>query len=136
MSKIRVTQQQRDNLLDALNVMWPSVPPDNVAPNLYTFIEGGYEKDIDCGTVACFGGWCSVWPNYKKQGAFLSTGGIPRYQGAAGRDFGTGVARLLFGDMVFNIRGDHCVDIGFKGTDHDLITKRLQWLLDNSVVRK
>jgi len=135
MSKIRVTQQQRDNLLDALNVMWPSVPPDNVAPNLYTFIEGGYAKDIDCGTVACFGGWCSAWPAFISQGVEREIDGVP-FMGKSypARKIGLEVASVLFGYSIFSVRGGCQADDDFIGTDHALVTNRMQWLLENSEV--
>ena len=56
---IKVTQLQRDNALDALNNMWPSVPPENVVDRLCTWRLDEFGTQPDCGTAACFGGWCA-----------------------------------------------------------------------------
>jgi len=134
MKKIRVTQQQRDNLLDALNVMWPSVPPANVYTKLDRFVDKGYDGQLHCGSIACFGGWCAAWPGFKNQGTSLTSGGVPIYSNGFIRGWGTEVANRLFGHGVFSVRNDHPADEGFKGNDHKLVTHRLQWLLKNSEV--
>jgi len=133
MSKIIQTPQQRANTLEALNVMWPSVPPENVYGHLGFWRDGGsFEKEMNCNTTACFGGWCVGWPTFKAQGVSVDGQGMPHL----GNRFGTDVALPLFGlNDVFMIRGFTSIDDGFKGTDHELVTHRLQWLLDNSEVK-
>lgn len=127
---IEVTQQQRDNALDALHIMWPSVPPRNVYPRLTR-----WAKDTNgapsCGAVACFGGWCAWWPAFQAQGVRATPFG-PRMD--AGEEWGDAVAHFLFGDRrLFWPRGA-AGDIKFEGTDHELVTHRLQELIKNSEV--
>jgi hypothetical protein len=132
MSKIIQTPQQRANTLEALNVMWPSVPPANVYKALLDW-RGGTEPTFEpptCGSVACFGGWCEWWPPFRKQLRLE-----PNHGGMGWRE-----GRALFHDIgtgfeIFDVRGGHPADFEFKGTDHELVTHRLQWLLDNSEVK-
>ena len=126
---IQVTQQQRDNALDALNNMWPSVPPENVYPGLNAWVRDAGQPN--CGTVACFGGWCAWWPAFRDQGVVASaSSGAPTI---LGRHFG--VASDLFGNYdLFHPRGEHEADMGFEGNDHELVTHRLKWLIENSEV--
>lgn len=118
---IKVTAQQRANAIEARDVMWPSVPAQNVAKNLADWREPPdmeYEAP-DCGSVACFGGWCQHWPSFKKQ---LPYEGVwPMY----------GSARELFGySEMFRARQLH-----EKGTDHEVVTARINWLIANSEVQ-
>lgn len=129
MEKIKVTQQQRDNALDALHNMWPSVPAKNVARELGAWRVGPAHEAPDCGSVACFGGWCSWWPAFVAQGVVRSPMGCARMLD------GSFAARSLFGDQdLFNCRDGHNADAGFKGSDHKLVTHRLKWLITNSEV--
>lgn len=137
---IRVTRKQRENLLDAMNVMWPSVPEANVYPKLdywrrIVALSDKYQapdSEPTCNTVACFGGWCTWWPAFQEQGIKVSPNGAPQTQ--EGDNFLL-VSRLLFGhDRMFHPRGDHPADGPFMGTDHQLVTRRLRWLLRNSEV--
>lgn len=133
-TKIRVTARQRANAVEARNVMWPSVPPENVANWLSSWRLDSTSEVPTCGTVACFGGWCAWWPSFQAQGVQSCGGtGAPELLGkfASSRH----VSNELFGsqDMFFT-RGDHTADIGFTGTDHKLVTTRLNWLIKNSVV--
>lgn len=131
MNKIQVTAQQRANAIEALTVMWPSVPPDNVYPRLRHF--GNSDQLLperpDCGTVACFGGWCAFWPGFVSQGMEIRYG-LPLFDGEGG----TGAGSALFGASLFRQRDHLDCDTGFKGTDHALVTRRLNWLIKNSVV--
>lgn len=135
MNKIRVTQQQRDNAHEALNVMWPSVPPQNVIKDLGAWREKP-DKPLDCGAAACFGGWCAVWPPFVAQGVTKGEfSGMPLAPGGAYLE----AAEFLFGhDRMFYARRlsavEH-IDKSFSGgTDHELITHRLKWLIENSEV--
>lgn len=132
---IQVTQKQRDNTLEALNVMWPSVPPENVAKHLGYWRDWAFKEKPHCGTIACFGGWCAWWPSFRAQGvrADIEDGGprIPRGYGAV-------VSKRLFGHYdLFRIRGAIDIDDNHKSvSDHELVTCRLKWLIANSEVAK
>lgn len=136
--KRTITQQQHDNLLDALHNMWPSVPPENVFPELEHFGNGGADKarlnpEADCGTVACFGGWCAYWPAFRGQGLYIGSEGIPETR----TNYGIGAAAELFGNrQLFGHRGSHAADPQSSNevTDHELVTNRLRWELANTQV--
>lgn len=138
---IQVTQQQRDNALQALHVMWPSVPPENVAPQLKHFVTdfAGNEapnsnEPLDCGSFACFGGWCTVWPPFIAQGVRLSDG-VPCMPGPNGDLYGLSVAGELFGAMsLFCRRGALGAEDPPLMTDHELVSARLRRLINNSEV--
>lgn len=137
MEKIKVTAQQRANAVEALTVMWPSVPAANVAHKLSTWRAYNEERNgpPTCGTHACFGGWCAWWPSFRTQGVTSDSTGAP----VMGRAIDGGVARKLFGaKFLFDYRSflrahraDHNTELL---TDHELVTHRLQWLIDNSEV--
>lgn len=133
-AKIKVTQQQRDNALDALLRMWPSVPTKNVYPGLLWWRKGeAPQNNVTCGTVACFGGWCAVYPKFVAQGVARDWCGTPSYRN--GTDCGSvnSAALHLFGDdTLFIWRTDY----DGPGTDHEVVTRRLQNLIRNSVVAK
>lgn len=124
MSKIVQTAQQRANTLEALNVMWPSIRPVEVTKKL---------EGWRCGSTACFGGWCAVWPKFQAQGLSPGAEGIPMLDGAINVD----ADDVLFGDRnLFNSRDCHPADEDCDDeTDHELVTHRLQWLLENSEVK-
>jgi hypothetical protein len=134
MNKIKVTALQRANLIDAMSNMWPSVPEANVIPGLELW-RGGEETSRDkpgCGTTACFGGWAEWWPPFREQ-----------WDVAPNESVSWRTIVYLFGspdicelDGLLSPRGGHVADAGFKGTDHALVTNRLQWLLDNSEVQE
>ena len=134
MNKIQVTAQQRANALDARDNMWPSVPEANVMPELASWRRGS-DRGVkpNCGTVACFGGWCAWWPAFRAQGVQVdSCTGQPYAIGGP-----TGSVSLdLFGHYgMFYVSGANAdTDYGFQGTDHELVTHRLNWLIENSEV--
>jgi hypothetical protein len=127
------TEQQRKNTLEALNVMWPSVPPENVYPALGDWREGNSKKRRpNCRTIACFGGWCAWWPHFKSQGIGPDEDGAPKTR-AGGSEMEA--SQLLFGwEHAFRWSGGAEPDRNFRGTDHELVTHRLKWLLANSKV--
>ncbi len=128
-SKVPQTFTQRNNTLYALHEMWPGVAPDKVVEKLSTWRRGG-----GCGTTACFGGWVAVDPYFKAQGIWANLGGAPMEPDVSRDRYAD---NLLFGDdNIFTVRGCHAADINFdrNGTDHALVTNRLQWLLDHSEV--
>jgi hypothetical protein len=57
MVKYKITAEQHARLLEARDVMWPSVPEENVYPDLVWWSAGANRKTT-CNTIACFGGWC------------------------------------------------------------------------------
>ena len=124
---IKITAQQRANQLEALNVMWPSVPAKNVYSNLTRWREQNYSiKKVDCDTLACFGGWCSLYPKFIAQGIYADDYGIP----CMGDASGTEVAGNFFGDgALFLPRSVYEL-----GTDHQVVTTRLKKLIRYSVV--
>lgn len=138
---IKQTKQQRANTIDALENMWPSVPPENVSPGLLRWRADSYGTrftpgKVNCGTVACFGGWCTHWP------AFTAQGVLPRDVDGSPMFDAVRADRYLFGDdWIFYPRNDHPADPGYyeleldtRITDHELVTRRLKWLLENSEV--
>ena len=133
MNKIQQTKQQRENTLDARYVMWPGVPPKNVARRLEFFREDGEEHlPPHCGTIACFGGLCAWWPPYRAQGVYTEpVNGAPRLSGI-GSAFD--VANKLFGQSeLFDAVGEHPADDKSLSA-HENVTRRLNWLLENSEV--
>ena len=123
--KIKVTQRQRDNALLMLHKYWPSVPEANVVPQLATWRYDSARRKPTCKTVACFGGWCAVVPEFQAQGARPVRGvGAPNVSSFD-----------LFGEPgLFSSRGRFESDADFTGTDHELVTRRLQWLIAHSEV--
>ena len=134
MAKMEVSSRQRANALEARDVMWPSVPAENVTSLLSQWRLDAADEAPTCGTVACFGGWCAWWPHFQAQGIQSDhLTGAPRLNG----EWGTSMlaSERLFGDStLFLRRNDHSADAGFIGTDHELVTHRLNWLIENSVV--
>lgn len=137
MIKFPVTAQQRANAIEARDVMWPSVPIQNVVKRLGTWREGrtlDAQTPPDCGTVACFGGWCAWWPAYRNQGILADSVGAPVTKYG---DWASAASWQLFGDpTLFSARGACHSDRDFKGSDHALVTNRLNWLIRNSKVKK
>ncbi len=132
--KAMKTEQQRKNLEEALNVMWPSVPPENVSPSLGEWrhetgmaIRSASSSPPSCGTIACFGGWCAWWPYFREQGVSSDGSGMPITSGYLG------VAEVLFGDArIFAGRGAYVSDalVPVDTSDHDLVTARLKYALE------
>jgi hypothetical protein len=134
-SKVKVAQQQRDNALGARYEMWPGIPPENVAPRLGVFQRAPVKPKANCGTVACFGGFCALWPPFKKQGIKCGIDGAPAFKDGVDDGLASHAALRLFGHYhLFYPRGGMRCDEGFVGTDHELVTHRLDWLLANSEV--
>jgi hypothetical protein len=130
---IRVTKQQRANAIEARDVMWPSVPPENVMPDLGAWRRGGRGKPT-CGAVACFGGWCAWWPSFRAQGVRADGKGMPTLRGIS---WGSNVCHELFGHSeMFMARGSATIDgaASWALTDHELVMYRLNWLIENSQV--
>lgn len=127
--KIKVTQLQRDNLLSALNEMWPSVPPGNVYEDLRDW-RNDDSGPVSCGTIGCFGFWCTVWPAFRAQGVYAAWDGCPLSKDTFD------ISMKLFGGR-FLFAGRSQVNTDFESsdhTDHEIVTRRLQRLLENSEV--
>jgi hypothetical protein len=86
----------------------------------------------NCGTVACFGGWVAHWPGFVAQGVTMDpVGHYPLIEGAGPRR----VATNLFGDGgIFMLAGCHPADENFQGSEHDLVTNRLNYVINNCEV--
>ena len=132
--RIKVTQQQRDNALLMLHKYWPSVPEANVVPQLSTWRYGeGRDEPPTCGTVACAGGWAAWIPEFRAQGVTASWDGSP--ETAEGNAFDA--SEMLFGNKWMFASRSHEKwpnEKDFTGTDHELVTRRLEWLIANSEV--
>lgn len=122
---IQVTQQQRDNALYARDVMWPAIKPEQVIDEL-----GRWR----CGSQACFGGHYAANPHFMEQGVSPSPmGGAPRLSNGVNSYFEA--TDKTFGCVeLVEPRGDMRCDCSFEGTDHELVTHRLNWLIENSEV--
>lgn len=138
MSKIKVTAQQRANAIEARDVLWPSVNPDTVVRGLRTWYEN---ESTHCGTHACFGGWCALHPPFKNQGLCRTPGRVTYRDPVTGLTGPTSGDDILFGDCeMFDARGGHPADhqipyiMSREVTDHELVTHRLNWLIENSEV--
>lgn len=127
--KIQITHQQYQNVCEARHVMWPSIKPSKVK------LDGWHS---DCGTFACFGGFCTTWPAFRHQGLDADSAGCPVIGNVFGKLYrGTHVAVPLFGFReLFESRGDCISDqaLDDKVSDYDMVTARLDWLLAHCVV--
>ena len=132
---INVTQLQRSNILSARE-MWLTVPEANVIEGLKS-----WRKDVaiahtapTCDTLACFGGWCAWWPEFRAQGVVVNTFGSPRIHSL--KDLF--VDEELFGSRImFNLRGLHVADKNkskAKWSDWRIVLNRIDHLIKNSVV--
>lgn len=148
---IFVSQTQRDNLLEAMNVMWPSVPEKNVVRNLDLWrMEVAAVNPAPlysvptCTTIACFGGWCAWWPTFVAQGVRCSHSGMPLIVdlNTCFTSYDREVASVLFGfEALFFYRGSNMAERYFGSEDddasaHEVVNRRMQWLLDHSTVTK
>lgn len=126
------TAQQIKNLEFAANVVWPSVPPENVFPRLVAYTLGGHNR-TDCEVVACGGGWLCRHPFFQDQGVCITDTGRPDWVGAGEP---LGIPGELFGDpLLFAVRGLHPADaIALGATDHEVFANRLRWNLERAKV--
>ena len=132
---IQVTPHQRAIAIEALEVMWPSVPARNVYPRLFRFRGGtGRLTSVpDCNTVACFGGWCPWWPAFAKQGVDVDMNGSPMVRGRPAMS----VTLHLFGDPTLFFARHGVELVGFADlSDHEIVTLRLKRLIENSKVKE
>jgi len=128
----KFTPKQIENIREAIK-MWETVPPENVAPGLRFWRHDGALRDShkeapNCGTVACFGGWCAWWPAFLAHGIEAWAGGIPRL----GPLTSVATSLELFGKAdMFNARDFNSMDRGMpaRATDHAIVMNRLKKLL-------
>ena len=119
-----ILEQQLKNTKIALR-RWMEVPPENVIPGLHKWTSEHY-KNPDCGTLACFGGWLSVMPEFVKMGVKRTVIGSPYMDKVYPMEYPYSNARLLgkylFGNStIFNSRGRERTKI----TDHQAVQNRL-----------
>ena len=143
---IEVTQLQRDNAISAKE-MWNSVPEKNVMPDLDTWRHFTMGESVvpTCNTIACFGGWCAVWPPFQDQGVQPSRFGSPTiYNNNNNQREAYGVDTMLFGvGGLFAGRGGHLIDNASrykdskaykKISDWQIVMNRIDDLILNSVI--
>ena len=149
---IEVSKRQRANAIEA-KAMWLTIPEDRVVPGLDKWQRKTYKKDQNgikqCKTLACFGGWCAVHPAFEAQGIRLSSSGIgPVYDGP--ETFKDGIQifdvdQILFGmEYMFVARGIHDAEYFAElqdseayeaRSDWQIVMDRIDWLIENTVVR-
>lgn len=140
MHTFKVTPLQRANALHALNDFWPTIKPEQVSGRLNYWrterdCEGEPEfVDFDapptCGTVACFGGWVEWHAPFRRQMGLNPDKGeadIEALHGLFGTDSDSHTLNI-FAERNWGFDGD----IGFEGSDHELVSHRLRWLIDHS----
>jgi hypothetical protein len=134
MVKIKVTAQQRANALEALNVMWPSIKPEKVVSDLQMWTA----VPEDCNSPACFGGWVARWPEFQKQGVHAGLlNGEPILRVRGRTMYANEVAGVLFGERsLFDVRRGfpYLIEADRRVSSHQIVTRRLQWLIENSEV--
>jgi hypothetical protein len=102
MTKTRKLEIQLENLKIAL-WRWRSIPDENIVSNLMNWQE--FDPRLratqipTCNTIACFGGWVALMPEFREMGVKVSEGGSP-YMRRGGHVvyFDWCVADHLFGD--------------------------------------
>lgn len=137
---IAVSQLQRFNAEFVRDSMWPSVPPKRVICKLARFrgrLNNGNPddytsdpvkiKEIDCKTIACFGGWVALNPYFQSLGVRSDQYGAPYMQDIL---HAAQVSGELFGDYnLFNRRSYE-----ERGSDHTVVMKRIKKLIDETYV--
>ena len=105
---------------------WMTVPPENVYPGLY-----GWNDDpsaaAHCGTLACFGGWVALMPEFVEMGVKKLPSGAPYFEGDELKGFGI-TSIKLFGENLFNSRDRRSSENHSTKnlTDHGLVKWRLE----------
>jgi hypothetical protein len=100
--------------------MWATVPVENVQLNNWQTTD--VVDTPNCGTIACFGGWCALYPAFRAKGVYVGPSmGMPEIDNGTRIIIGTGVAQELFGDYdLFS-----CARGLDSGTDHEIVSRRL-----------
>lgn len=153
-NRFGITKQQRENLVEAIEVMWPSIPPENISRNLAewrddldptndVFADDDETKVSsvapDCKTIACFGGWCAWWPSFRAQGVFSTLSGIPSIGTSWLGHESIDVSEELFGyRQMFYMNGHADIDQELENfedlNDKQIVQARLQFILANSYI--
>ena len=113
-------QQQLANSKIALK-RWMEVPRKNVSPGLMHWTDNT-DKAPDCGTVACFGGWLAVMPEFVAMGVSRTRNGRPDGFGQANP---AALSVLLFGKSMFSMTSLE-EDDEAKGNTHKVVQNRLK----------
>lgn len=150
-NRFGITKQQRENLVEAIEVMWPSIPPENISHYLSDWRDDldpiGDDDDSalptikspDCNTIACFGGWCAWWPSFRAQGVFSTNDGVPSIGTSWLGHESIDVSEELFGyRQMFYMNGHSDIDQELENfeelNDKQIVQARLQFILDNSYI--
>ena len=114
-------QQQLENSKIALR-RWMEVPRKNVYPELQGWTNEP-QKSPDCGTLACFGGWVAVMPEFVAMGVRRDHAGRPVGLKTTTSDE---LAWLLFGDSnIFEVTS-FTEDRETNYNDHKVVKNRLK----------
>ena len=139
---IKVTQLQRDNAISAKE-MWLTVPEANVSPGLSDWSNRYAGDEVpDCGTQACFGGWCAWWPAFQAQGLKASGLGSPIFEDDGHSKTSCDVSKTLFGHSYMFVTKSHDYLVYkdravFKNaTDWQIVMNRIEHLIESSIVTK
>lgn len=153
-NRFAVSPLQRFNAEFVRDSMWPSVPPKRVVHRLQYFrahLNNGDPsdyttdpekiKEVDCKTIACFGGWVAVNPYFRSLGVYPDKEGTPcmalaplrRRVGGTGVPVSAGrVSEELFGDYnLFNSRDSYYER---SGSDHAVVMRRIKKLIAGTYV--
>lgn len=144
MNNFGVTALQRFNAEFVRDTMWPSVPPERVIYRLAAFrgrlrngdcrkytTDSEQIKNIDCKTIACFGGWVAINPYFQSLGVYPGSEGEPCMRGCSRP---SEVSYKLFGDHeLFYLRENN--ERGHEH-DHKVVMRRIKKLISESFVRR
>lgn len=110
---------------------WKEVPNSNVIPGLTEWVRnGGKGGPYTCGTIACFGGWFAIMPEFVEMGVTVGSDGRPVYKGMYD------ISRHFFGRSdMFSSVGTCGLDLYHSPTDkfvdaHATVTHRLESQID------
>jgi hypothetical protein len=113
--------QQLENVILAQE-MWATIPKKNVYLNAWQ-----QAKIVDtpsCGTIACFGGWCALYPAFRAKGVYIDPlGGMPMLDKEDNTLVAEEVARELFGDYDLF---DHAYNSINTNNHHGEVSRRLR----------
>lgn len=134
MNTANKTKFHLDNSKIALRY-WMTVPPENVMPQLGFWFNHRGNEPVNCGTIACFGGWCSVMPEFVALGVSSDPmyGGAPRIKKGLHKD-DLGVSKFMFGCKDMFAPSVEFLDSFYceydrtapkECTDHELVQHRI-----------
>jgi hypothetical protein len=137
MSQLTTAEMIRN--VEIAQFYWKTIPEKNVFERLAGYLVGEHKMDRrerrfavkkahNCGTVACFGGWVPAMPEFAAMGVRAVEDGMPYFKLKNGNELlGGHVAGHLFGsNCLFYSRGECKHDGLYRGSDHALVTRRLE----------